>query len=400
MMKPVMDGVFAINKPSGLTSRFALDRVTRALSKAPESQEALAVLQAARSQAQQGRRSKTTKLKMGHGGTLDPLAEGVLVIGIGSGTKKLGDYTNGSVKHYECVGLLGGSTTTGDSEGELLQKTGINITKEMLTETREKMIGEIEQTPPIFSALKMDGKPLYEYAREGKPLPRNIKGRNVTIHDIKLYDDSLNTDHEWNFLKSEKDQEGNSLVTQLASNPTLNDHDVPFSKKWLEKAEKENLKTDAAPVQPVAEGVDYEKDGYRAPTLHFDAKVSSGTYIRSLLSDFARAMGSSSYMVKLVRWQQAEWDLKKNVFEIEDFEKYKSEIWLPVLEKVFVDSNVDIRSELEKQIQQCPEGVKSEEELAAEKKEEEERIAQAADRKRNTDSKGKGKKNFKRQKKY
>ncbi|OXT09952.1 hypothetical protein B9K06_26895, partial [Bacillus sp. OG2] len=75
---------------------------------------------------------------------------------------------------------------------------------------------------------------------------------------------------------------------------------------------------------------------------HFDASVSSGTYIRSLLSDIGRCVGSSAYMVKLVRWRQAEWELEKNVFEIDDFIKYGEEIWAPVLETVLNSKSGDV----------------------------------------------------------
>lgn len=361
--KIVMDGVFAINKQSGATSRAVLDQLNRILSSSKVSQESLQKLQNIRKQSQGKQRIKkwkTTKLKMGHGGTLDPLASGVLVIGVGAGTKKLGDYTNGSVKKYECVGLLGGSTTTGDSEGELLLKTEVDhITKQLLEETKERMLGTLDQTPPIFSALKMDGKRLYEYAREGLPLPRQIKTREVKIVDMDIKDDTLNKEHNYIFLKSEVDENGKTLAEQLANNPTLNDHPVPFSREW--KKDHNDDKLLPLEMRIIKDSKIYEDNEYRAPLLHFDATVSSGTYIRSLLSDIGRAVGSSAYMVKLVRWKQAEWDLNKNVFEMDDFLKYGEEIWAPVLEKVLKSKNgdVNVREEMEKAIKAHPEAVKT-----------------------------------------
>lgn len=358
----IMDGVFAINKKPGATSRTVLDQINRILSSSKVSQEALQKLQNTRKQAQGKQRIKkwkTNKLKMGHGGTLDPLASGVLVIGVGSGTKKLGDYTNGSIKKYECVGLLGGSTTTGDSEGELLLKTEVeHVTKDLLNKTRERMVGTLDQTPPIFSALKMDGKRLYEYAREGLPLPRQIKSREVKIYDIDLKDDSLTNNHDYVFLKSEVDETGKTLAEQLANNPTLNDHAVPFAREWNAKNKNDNELP--LPMRIIKDSDVYENAEYRAPLLHFDSTVSSGTYIRSLLSDMGRAVGSSSYMVKLVRWKQAEWDLKKNVFEMEDFTDYGEEIWAPVLDKVLKSEkgSVNVREEMEKSIKAHPEAVK------------------------------------------
>lgn len=374
-MKIIMDGVFAVNKQSGATSRAVLDQLNRILSSSKVSQESLQKLQNTRKQAQGKQRIKkwkTTKLKMGHGGTLDPLASGVLVIGVGSGTKKLGDYTNGSVKKYECVGLLGGSTTTGDSEGELLLKTEVDhITNDLLEQTKERMVGTLDQTPPIFSALKMDGKRLYEYAREGLPLPRQIKSREVKITDMDIKNDTLTSEHEYVFLKSEVDENGKTLAEQLANNPTLNDHPVPFSREWKEKHRNDNLLP--LEMRIIKDSKMYEDEEYRAPLLHFDATVSSGTYIRSLLSDMGRAVGSSAYMVKLVRWKQAEWELNKNVFEMEDFIKYGEEIWAPVLEKVLSsrDGNVNVREEMEKSIKAHPEAVKLEAEKVEGEEEEE-----------------------------
>lgn len=349
-----MDGVFAINKPSGATSRTVLDQINRVLSKSSTSQESLKKLQNVRNQTlgkQRIKKWKTNKLKMGHGGTLDPLASGVLVIGVGSGTKKLGDYTNGSVKRYECVGLLGGSTTTGDSEGELLLKTEVDhVTRELLDKCKERMVGTLDQTPPIFSALKMDGKRLYDYAREGLPLPRQIKSREVTIHDLEIKDDTLSKEHDYIFLKSEVDETGKTISEQLANNPTLNDHEVPFSREW--KAKNPDNKELPLKMKIIEDKNAYEDESYRAPLLHFTSTVSSGTYIRSLLSDIGRCVGSSSYMVKLIRSKQAEWELNKNVFEMEDFTNYGEEVWAPVLFKVLESKsgNIDVRKEMENSI--------------------------------------------------
>jgi tRNA pseudouridine55 synthase len=385
VFKLIMDGAFAINKPTGATSRRVLDQVNHILSASSGAKSSLRQLEDVRKQSagkQRFKKWKTKKLKMGHGGTLDPLASGVLVIGVGSGTKKLGEYTNGSVKKYECVALLGGSTTTGDCEGELLLKTEVDhISRELLDKTRERMIGTLDQTPPIFSALKMDGKRLYDYAREGLPLPRAIKSREVKISTLDIKDDTLSKGHNYSFIKSEVGENGESIAAQLANNPTLNDHEVPFAREWKEK-NKDDKELPLA-MRIVKDIKAYEEDGYRAPLLHFDATVSSGTYIRSLLSDIGRCVGSSAYMVDLIRLKQGEWDLKKNVFELDDFIKYKEEIWAPVLHKVLSskDGNVDVRAEMEKSIALHPEAVKTEEELAEEEAKHEARQAENAERK-------------------
>ncbi|GMG23896.1 unnamed protein product [Ambrosiozyma monospora] len=342
-----MDGVFAINKPSGVSSANFLNRVNRIFSEASIFQASLK--QNSRNYKRGKTYKKNPKVKMGHGGTLDPLASGVLIVGLGAGTKKLGGYTNGSVKVYETVALLGGSTTTGDCEGQLLTRTEVShIDKSLMAATRDKFVGTLNQTPPIFSALKMDGKPLYEYARKGLPLPKQIKSREVKVYDFTLHDDCLSTEHDYKFLKPELDEDGSSLTDKLVNNPTLNDHTVPISNEYLEKAKSDpNLKTEIEPVRELVDSSKYESDEYRAPIAHFTSTVSSGTYIRSLISDYGRALGSSAYMVKLIRHKQAEWDLAKNCFQIEDFESNDESVWGPVLKKVLEKGNeVNVEEEL------------------------------------------------------
>lgn len=195
----------------------------------------------------------------------------------------------------------------------------------------EKFIGDIKQTPPIFSALKVNGKPLYEYARKGLPLPTNIKVRDVTVNNITVIkEDSLKTDHEFTKLESELDENGVPKEHGLKDNPTLNDSPLFFSKQYLEKAEKEGLPKETGKPKLLA---DDESLPEKLPMIHFISDVSSGTYIRSLISDIGRAMESSAYMVELIRTKQSEWELGKNVFKFEDFEK-DERIWGPVLKKV------------------------------------------------------------------
>ncbi|QPG73422.1 hypothetical protein FOA43_000732 [Brettanomyces nanus] len=340
-----------------MTSRLCLDKVNNILSHAECFQASMKDLRSKRDQTSgRRRRFKTNKLKMGHGGTLDPLASGVLILGVGSGTKKLGEYTNGSTKIYEATALFGGSTTTGDSDGQLLMVTENDfITKDMLSDVRDKFVGTLSQTPPIFSALKMNGKPLYEYAREGLPLPRPIKPRTVHIYKLDLADDCLSTNHDFKFLKSEVCEDGSILVDKLSKNPTLNDHKLSFSEEYMKNAKEEDK--NEKPIEPrtLEDLKKYESNNYRAPLLHFNAEVSSGTYIRSLISDFARALGSSAYMVALTRQKQSEWLLGQNCFELSDFEQLPEEVWVPVLKNVFEKgSEVNVSKELEEARKSIP----------------------------------------------
>ncbi|ABN68134.2 predicted protein [Scheffersomyces stipitis CBS 6054] len=338
-----MNGVFAVYKPSGMSSAKFISDIQEVFTKSGVFEEdlnkakskAFADLStnARWSKQKVQNRVRNLKVKIGHGGTLDPLASGVLVVGVGLGTKKLQYYLSECNKTYETKALLGLSTTTGDSEGEIITKNPVNhITKEMILETAPKFVGHVKQTPPIFSALKVDGKPLYEYAREGIPLPKAIKTRDIQIFDIKVHEEnSLSTEHEFEKLKSELDADGNPKENGLANNPTLNDSPLYFSDEYMEKAESENLPKTVDKPLVFGEGEDLPE---KLPLIHFTSDVSSGTYIRSLISDYGRALRSSAYMVELIRVRQSEWSLDKNVFKFEDFTENDERIWGPVLKRV------------------------------------------------------------------
>ncbi len=169
---------------------------------------------------------RAKSIKVGHSGTLDPKATGLLVLAIGSATKKLEKIVKND-KTYEVGSLFGATSTTGDSEGDIT----INQSAEQpsLSEVQDvvaKFVGEIDQTPHKFSAVKVDGTRAYKLARAGKKV--ELSSRKVTIYEIK---------------------------------------DL----------------------------------SYRWPQLNFDAKVSSGTYIRSLVEDIGRDLGVGAYMSSLRR---------------------------------------------------------------------------------------------------
>ena len=158
-----IDGVLILDKPQGLSSNQALQRVRK--------------LYRAR--------------KAGHCGSLDPLATGVLPICLGEATK-FSSYLLGADKTYRASCRLGQTTTTGDAEGELLETAPLQVNEAQIRQALERFIGEIEQVPPMYSALKHRGQPLYKLARAGEKVER--KPRKVTIYDLVLLactDDSL-----------------------------------------------------------------------------------------------------------------------------------------------------------------------------------------------------------------
>ncbi len=121
--------------------------------------------------------------KAGHTGTLDPFATGLLPLCFGEATKFAQDLLEAD-KTYETVLHLGRTTTTGDTEGELLAESPVNVSLLEIEAVLARFRGPIRQVPPMYSALKRDGKPLYEYARAGITLER--EARDVTIHALEM----------------------------------------------------------------------------------------------------------------------------------------------------------------------------------------------------------------------
>jgi tRNA pseudouridine55 synthase len=135
------------------------------------------------------------RIKTGHTGTLDPDAEGVLPICIGKATK-LADYIQADIKQYKAVLRLGLTTTTEDTSGEVLTQSEVTSTDEDVKAAIESFVGEYDQTPPMYSAIKVNGKKLYELARQGIEIER--KTRHITIYEIT--DVKKISDTDWEFL--------------------------------------------------------------------------------------------------------------------------------------------------------------------------------------------------------
>ncbi|MGH8705964.1 MAG: tRNA pseudouridine(55) synthase TruB [Burkholderiales bacterium] len=150
-----LDAVLLLDKPTGMSSNAALQEAKRLYG----------------------------TLKAGHAGTLDPLASGLLPLLFGEATK-LAQFALGSDKEYLAQVRLGVSTATGDAEGEVLERRAVRVDDAQLARALERFRGEIEQIPPMHSALKRGGRPLYALAREGRTVER--APRRVTIHQLEL----------------------------------------------------------------------------------------------------------------------------------------------------------------------------------------------------------------------
>lgn len=133
------------------------------------------------------------KIKVGHAGTLDPLATGLLVICTGKMTKQI-DTFQGQIKEYTGTIVLGSTTPSYDLETEINETFNTShITEDLIHQTTKQFTGKIDQFPPIFSALKKEGKRLYEYARAGETV--EIKSRKISIQEFEITNiDGLNID--------------------------------------------------------------------------------------------------------------------------------------------------------------------------------------------------------------
>ena len=154
---PVANGFINLFKPPGITSMDALRQIKRITGQ---------------------------RYKVGHGGTMDPLARGVLPVCFGQATRLM-DHIVGGVKRYRVEITLGVTTSTYDAEGELVNtRDARRVTEAMVQESLQPWIGVVQQTPPMYSAIKVDGKRLYKLARAGIEIER--KARPVEIHGIQI----------------------------------------------------------------------------------------------------------------------------------------------------------------------------------------------------------------------
>ena len=159
--KSIVSGVLLIDKPQGMTSQQVVSKVKYLLKSDVDDSK-----------------------KAGHTGTLDPMATGLLPICLGEATK-FSHYQLDAVKSYQAIIKLGEQTDTGDAEGQIIATIPVpHVTQAMLQSVTEQFLGEIMQVPPMYSALKKDGKKLYELAREGIEVER--AARPLTIYQLSL----------------------------------------------------------------------------------------------------------------------------------------------------------------------------------------------------------------------
>ena len=327
------------------------------------------------------RKDKRLKVKLGHGGTLDPMATGVLIVGVGKGTKQLRVFLE-CTKSYEATVLFGVGTDTYDVVGKVLSKAPYShITRVGVDKALETFRGKIMQRPPIYSALRVQGKRLYEYAREGKEVPVEIQERPVEVKELNIIEWLPSGSHIYKWpaeeppteekevaekvLRIRNIDESTAAITvetdelraETASSGTkrkrLDDEDDvfvsernPALKRQQEDSEhcmsggllppaSTKTSTPEVTIHPSSSKIPNEDFSSQSepgpPAVKLRMTVTSGFYVRSLSHDMGVAVDSLAVMSALVRTRQGEFELGRNVLEYEDLMKGE-EVWGPKVE--------------------------------------------------------------------
>lgn len=261
--------------------------------------------------------------------------------------------------------LFGASTDTYDRVGKILKKAPYeHITKEMVEKALEPFRGNIMQRPPLYSALKMNGKPLYEYAREGKEIPREIQRRAVEVVELELIEfmPGGTHNHKWpteEAGQAEKDvaEKVHQLEKKDAVAPVVSAEEIESANKKRKVEESQDDLVQEAPAakrtatdapagnesaamsgalngEVKKEEISEPKVG--PPAARIRMTVTSGFYVRSLCQDLGEAVGSEAMMAELVRTRQGKFELGKNVLEYEDLQGGEK-VWAPKVEKMLAD---------------------------------------------------------------
>jgi len=179
-----VDGILLIDKPAGWTSHDVVAKVRSTLKK-----------------------ETGQKVKVGHSGTLDPAATGLLVLLVGNYTKRAGEFSKLD-KTYEAEITLGATSTTGDREGNISPKNAQKPSKERVRGVLSQFTGQIEQTPHPYSAVKVGGQRAYKLAREGKK--PQLQPRQITVYSLQL------TDYKYPLLKIKTKVSSGTYIRSLA----------------------------------------------------------------------------------------------------------------------------------------------------------------------------------------
>ncbi|KAF2225926.1 pseudouridine synthase [Elsinoe ampelina] len=387
----VLDGVFAVNKPTGMTSADICNEVKYKLSK---SSLFAPVMEAQSSQRDDFKRRgqrlsrkmrQTKHVKIGHGGTLDPEASGVISFGVGDGTKALNHLQKNAKKGYEAVMVFGVATDSFDREGKVVgRKSWDGVTRDVVEARLAEFRGKVMQRPSVYSALSRGGVKMYEYARQGKDIPE-LEKREMFVSELEVVDWMEGGKHDWRWPseeiekdrkdafvkalrfeeiggvevvegsekqglehdesekgKGKRKRDANGYQDQKRSKvagddqPEAQDKDVSSQDRaeehdtLVDDTRDDPAETTPAETTPAAAQQDEAKVQVPcpAPALRIRMVVSSGFYVRSLCHDLGVAVGSLATMVALNRTKQACFELGENVIDYEDFSKGE-DVWGP-----------------------------------------------------------------------
>ena len=373
----IVEGLFAINKPPSVSSAQVIRNLQKVFNISNLFTPWLEAERANRDQEsryqRKRRNQKRLQVKIGHGGTLDPMATGVLILGVGKGTKQLQSFLE-CTKSYEAIVLFGAATDTYDNLGKVLKRASYeHIDKESVDKVLQQFRGKIMQRPPIYSALRMDGKRLYEYARDGKDIPREIEKRPVEVMELEMIEWLDGRNHNYNILEREAELESRNIAEKVLdledSAATAVDGKRPcegsLSSSMKRKRLLDDLRDESVtnkkptlsqqgtdPSTLMSGGLQIPNDDqplsetskssspkgskatlHRPPAVKLRMTVTSGFYVRSLAHDLGEAVVSLACMSALVRTRQGQFELGRNVLEYEDFEKGE-DVWGPKIKSL------------------------------------------------------------------
>lgn len=301
------------------------------------------------------------------------MATGVLIMGVGKGTKPLQGFLE-CTKTYEATILFGAATDTYDILGKVLRRAEYgHVTRETVEKALGKFRGKIMQRPPIYSALRVQGKRLYEYAREGKDVPKEIEERPVEVKELEVVEWMEGGSHKYSSAKEEAENEakdlaenvlhlGDAVATSenasdgrslngIASTGnkrkrSLDDGDSVVPKKECEaRHDRESQclmsgglqNPDDSPKQvDTLSQQNMPSAVMGPPAVKLRMTVTSGFYVRSLSHDLGEVVGSLACMCELVRTRQGDFELGKNVLEYEYLGKGE-DVWGPKIEQLLAE---------------------------------------------------------------
>ena len=301
------------------------------------------------------------------------MATGVLIMGVGKGTKPLQEFLE-CTKTYEATILFGAATDTYDVLGKVLRRAEYgHVTREKVEKALGKFRGKIMQRPPIYSALRVQGKRLYEYAREGKDVPKEIEERPVEVKELEVVEWMEGGSHKYNCPTEEAENEardlaenvlhlGDAVTTSeiasegqflngIASTGTKRKRSLDEGDSVVPNKESES-RHDGESQCLMSGGLQNPDDSPKQvdtlsrqnvpsavmgpPAVKLRMTVTSGFYVRSLSHDLGEVVGSLACMCELVRTRQGDFELGKNVLEYENLEKGE-DVWGPKIEQLLAE---------------------------------------------------------------